>query len=221
MNRIIAVASQARNGKDTMADYIAIKLDGYKRESLAGNVKRIFCETFGVDKEFIENWKTKTDIPDGYKKNIRKSLQFIGDGFREIRDDVWINLLFNKINHNCIVSDVRYISEANYVNRNNGVIVLVYRNGFDNNDTNLSEAEIKPLVDFMKKTKQEGCVRDILLENQRNMSYFKKLLFKFGFGHPPKALENFDLFILNDGTIEDYYKKIDDIVLPYINEKFS
>jgi len=108
---VIGVAAQLQNGKDTLSDYLAYKLNEiypkfycdkeinppevvaknelkakinspyWQRASFASNVKKVFCDTFDKDLDFVEKWKTNPEPPPGFSKNIRQSLQFIGDGF--------------------------------------------------------------------------------------------------------------------------------------------
>lgn len=182
---LIGVAGQFRNGKDEISDYIARKLN-LKRAAFASNVKRIFCETFGVNLEFVEKWKTIPEPPPGFDMPVRQSLQFIGDGFRKIKSDIWVDLIFRNDPSETVISDVRYINELVEINKNKGINILVYRPGYLNEDPNESEAQIKIFVEHFLNKKTEGKVKD-----QHE---------KFGL---------IDYFIINDGTLEDLYKKID------------
>lgn len=188
---IIGIAGQLANGKDVVADYLAKVLNSrggnWKRIGFAHNVKKIFMEAFGVDLEFIEEWKRKTDVPPGFIKNIRQSLQFIGDGFRTIKPTVWTDLIF-KSKEDIIISDVRYMNEINGIRERNGVVILLYRPGYLNNDPNLSEAQIKPLIEHCNNNLEEGKLDG----------------------------ESVDFFIKNDGNLEDLYDKIDKLIIPYL-----
>jgi len=186
--KILGVAGQLRNGKDEIADFIASKLD-YKRAAFASNVKRIFCETFGVDLDFVEKWKTIAEPPPGFDMPVRQALQFIGDGFRKIKSDIWVDLIFRHNPSDIVISDCRYINELKEIKKNGGWNILVYRPGFLNEDPNESEAQIKPFVlNFIAKG-VEGRVKD----DNENFSLI-------------------DFFIINDGTLDDLHKKIDNLV---------
>jgi hypothetical protein len=186
--KIFGVAGQLRNGKDEIADFLASKLS-YKRAAFAYNVKRIFCETFGVDLEFIEKWKTIPESPPGFDMPIRQALQFIGDGFRKIKNDIWVDLVFRNDPKEIVISDCRYINELKEIKKNGGLNILVYRPGFLNDDPNKSESQIKPFVlNFIEKG-IEGKVKD----DNENFSLI-------------------DYFIINDGTLEDLHKKIDNFI---------
>jgi len=204
--KIIACVGQKQNGKDSIANYIFPKLQetlpehNWYRGAFANAVKNTFCSTFGVDREFIEEWKERDDIPPGFDMPIRKSLQFIGDGFRKIRDRIWIELAFLDEDRSPIISDGRYINEIKEVRERGGVNVLIWREGHENDDSNASESQIKPLVDWFVWTGREGVVKDFPITNL----------------HP--LAEYIDIFIRNERTIGELYTKTNDIILPYIHE---
>ena len=109
--KVVGFAGQMQNGKDTAADYLFEKIKhkwgDVERASFADNVKRIFCETFNVDRSFVEEWKTKSEIPEGFDSPVRQGLQQIGDGFRKIQGKIWIELAFRDRANPAIFSDVR------------------------------------------------------------------------------------------------------------------
>jgi hypothetical protein len=206
---VIGVAGQLRNGKDEIADYLQLKLDGH-RTAFATGVKTVFCEAFGKDLDWVEKWKVIDEPPPGFNMNVRKILQMIGDGFRKAQDSIWVDrcfadftFLFGESFNPCpiIISDTRYVNELKRVREAGGINILVYRPGYLNNDPNGSEAMIKPFVQyFLASGGFEGVVHE---------------------GHLTAPPELIDVFIRNDGTLEDLYSKIDEIVLPYLEEKYE
>lgn len=188
---IIGVAGQFRQGKDKASDHLAEKLS-LNRDAFAFGVKRVFCEYFGVDIEFVERWKVVDEPPPGFLVSVRRALQFIGDGFRGIRDDVWIEALFRRSPENVVISDVRYRNELASVREKGGVNILIYRPGFMNDDPNGSEAQIRPFVEhFLTK----GCEGKVESQGE------------FGL---------VDFFILNDGGLDEFYAKLDSLVVPFL-----
>jgi len=190
--KIIGVAGQRRNGKDEIADHLASILNEsesirWHRTSFAKNVKKVFCETFNVDYDFVEKWKTESCPPPGFEKNIRESLQFIGDGFRKMQPNIWMDLVFKNLNKPIIISDCRYINEVNKIKSLDGICVFVWRSGFENNDLNESESQLRPMVDWV-------------MEN----------------GEKPPYADSFDYIVKNNGTLEDLYAKIEDEIFPSI-----
>ena len=142
--KIIGVAGQMRAGKDTISDYLTTII-GFERASFAANVKRVFCETFGVNLEFVEKWKVIPEVPPCFSSTVRQGLQQIGDGFRKIKGDIWVELVFRVLNKNIVISDGRYINELERIRKEKGLNILVWRPGYENNDPNGSEAQLKPV----------------------------------------------------------------------------
>jgi len=200
---VIGVSGQLRNGKDEIADYLSLQLDGH-RIAFAAAVKEVFCQAFSVDLDFVEEWKVKDEPPPGFDANVRTGLQMIGDGFRKLKSSIWLDRCFDDFDFlDCpiIISDTRYVNELKKVHEVGGTNVLVYRPGFLNNDPNGSEAQIKPFVQYFLDTGGfEGVVHDGHLTN------------------PPDLI---DVFIRNDGSLEDLYSKVNELVLPYLEEKYE
>ena len=201
----IGAFSQLGMGKDTLCDYLVNKINKgrkkeWKRSAFASAVKKVFSESFEYDKTFIEEWKRKTDIPEGLKVTVRQALQKIGDGFREIKPDIWIDLALRGADK-LIISDGRYLNEAKKIRQRNGVNVLIYRSGYLNQDTNLSEASLRPLLEHCSNIIPDGKIQHGTLVRY------------------PDGLDDFDFFIRNDGDLESFYKKIDRLLVPYITSK--
>lgn len=191
---LIGVASQAQHGKDTLANYLGQVLNKtmgrahWKRDAFANNVKRIYCETFNKDMDFVEKWKVIPEPPPGMDMTVRKSLQFIGDGFRQIQGDIWIDLMFRK-DEPKIISDIRYINELKSVKVRGGYTILVARADKLNDDPNGSEAQIRPLVTYA-----------LGLNDVR-----------------PEGMDFVDAVILNNGSVEELYAQADNLVPVLLN----
>jgi hypothetical protein len=138
------------------------------------------------------------------KMPVRQALQFIGDGFRQIVPDIWIDIALRS-DRNMILSDSRYINEAKAVKQRDGKVFLMYRPGFLNDDPNPSEAQIKPLVEFCKNNLQEGPLPEFRILQEKYLNI-------------PEGMQYFDYFLVNDGTIQDLYSKIDNFVIPFLKD---
>lgn len=210
---LVGVGGQLRNGKDEIADRLCLKLMNAHniftdRPAFAHAVKRIFCEAFDVDLDFIEKWKIIPEAPPGFDMSVRKGLQFIGDGFRTIKSRVWLDLAFKNRNQPSIFSDVRYINELEIIKNKGGINVLTWRPGYENNDPNGSEAQIKPLIDWLLSTGKEGQLID--------HSWMDA-----DWDSAPEGISYVDIFIKNDGTLDDLDQKIEKIILPYVQGYFD
>ena len=209
MPLVCAFAGQFRIGKDSAADYLCENLNesgilgSWKRASLGYNVKKIFSEHFGVSLEFIEEWKVKNFPPPGFDGPIRDGLTKIGAGWRDTKNDIWIEKLFANNTQNLIISDVRFCNETKairgksnleYMKGHHGVTCLCWRPGFENNKQSPSEQELMPFVRQLKDT-LSGPVTNPEIP--------------------------FDLWLKNDGAKDDWLKLIKCLVIPYIFEKFA
>lgn len=222
---VIGVAAQAQMGKDTLADRLQEKLNErlqlklnkslsesewdeanfvWQRAAFAFNVKKVYADTFGVDQDFIEEWKVKDEIPPGFDMPLRKGLQFIGDGFRKIKSLIWVDLCFRDSIPK-IISDVRYINEFTRVSKEGGLNILIGRTDMLNDDPNGSEAMIRPFVEWSLNN----------LPNKFNVMV-KGDLDALDLETPPENMELFDVFIRNDGTKEELYDIVDNQLVPFV-----
>jgi len=211
--KIIGVTGQLANGKDVFCDHLAQCLNKkshkiiWDRGAFANAVKDTFCQAFGVDKNFIEKWKRIPEAPSGFLMPIRQCLQFIGDGYRKIRSEIWIEIALRDNGKNLIISDGRYVNEAKAIKERGGIMFLLYRSGFLNDDPNPSESQIRPLVDWCNKNLKEGPID------------YADLMMRYGVDCPSE-LQYYDYFVKNDGTVEDFYQKISESISPFILESY-
>ncbi|MBT4660700.1 MAG: hypothetical protein HOC18_02215 [Candidatus Marinimicrobia bacterium] len=103
----IAICGKMASGKTTVAQ----SLDGFKVLSLAGEVKRVGRELFGM------------------KDKDRPLLQQIGMKMREIRASVWLDALIRESNkqelygYSVVCDDVRFINEANTLKEDGWILI--------------------------------------------------------------------------------------------------
>ena len=205
--KVICFSGQIAAAKDTAADHLAERLNAiagckdtfdsheryadicWHRSAFGNAVKDTYMDTFGVDRAFVEKWKRKEAAPPGFLKNVRSSLQWIGDGFRQINPNIWVDVLFHKYHgKNVIISDGRYLSEVEAVTKRGGINVVLWRPHYENNDPHPSESQLKAEIDKLKG-RESGAIDDSI----------------------------FDYFIVNDGSIKDLYKKVDDLI-PFVEK---
>lgn len=203
--RIIGVAGQLANGKDVLCDYLADKLNFnqkvWERTAFANAVKDVYCNSFNKTRQFIEDWKRNPEPPPGMLMNVRKGLQVIGDGFRQIQGDIWIDIALRDESRNLIISDSRYINEAKAIKAKGGFTLIIYRPGFLNNDPNPSESQIGDVVRWcVQNNVKEGFIP---VDNR------------------PEILTYYDYFLINDGTLDDLYAKVDRQLIPIIKEFYN
>ena len=130
-------------------------------------------------------------------KNVRHSLMFIGDGFRQIKPSTWVELLFNKFpGENLVISDGRYFSECDAVRNRKGINIAVWRKDYENDIEHPSESQLKPDIMALKEAIPKG-------------------------GEVTIKDSPFDWFLVNDDTVERIYERIDQDLLPYIKKRFG
>ena len=121
MSRIlIGVTGTARHGKDTVADHLVSHM-AFTKASFATAVKEFAINQFGLTRE--ECYREKTE-------KSRWILQSIGNGCREeFGDEIWIEKLSQQIGalERTVISDVRYLNEAEYIRKMGGYIIRVER----------------------------------------------------------------------------------------------
>ena len=244
--KTIGVGGQKQNGKDTLADYLATKLwrqtdlekvyETWGRNSFAAEVKRFFCETFFFAPQDIDKWKVLDEPPPGFNKPVREGLTMIGDGFREIMSDVWIRRAFR--DETClykVLSDIRYLNEARKIRDVGGPMFLICHPNRVNYTHNRSEAELRPYIEWCLEVGKEGLIsswpefqagiqsdNDGILtfspdKDGPNRGVYVEIPAKSFF----RNLSLFDVFIRNEGTMDDLYKKVDSLVVPYIHKNFE
>lgn len=207
--KIIAAFGQLMAGKDTLCDYLAQNLNQHssatnlwERNAFANAVKDVFCQSFGVDRNFIEKWKRIPEPPPGMLMPVRQGLQMIGDGFRQIKPDIWIDIALRKTQKQ-ILSDGRYINEAKAVKAQNGMNILIYRDGYLNDDPNPSESQIRPVIEYCSKNLKSG----IINHSSHNDA--------------PEELQYFDVYLQNCGNVDEFLEKSYGIVVGSMFVKFT
>jgi hypothetical protein len=200
MYKTIGIGGQLGSGKDTVADYLVIKLreitkTRWKRNAFANKVKEVFEMSFDKDRLWVEKWKRLDEVPPGFDQTCRQCLIGIGDGFRKMKSDIWIEFAFRNQDCHQVISDARYVNEMDYIRHEKGGIgVLLWRSGYENNLPNASEQEYMP---FVRKC----------LDGNLN-------------GNLPSDMP-FDYFLRNDGSTDDLYRRIDTQLVPYILSRWK
>ena len=155
--KIIAIAGNARSGKDTLGRYISQILNDHGistslnsfAKALKSEVDPLLTKSVGIS-AFTEN--------SDEKKIIRDFLVFWGSDFRRRLDEnVWIKELEKSYDGKSIliVTDLRFENELKWVRENNGIVLFISR--VDENN------EIIPPANSYEEVNNK-----ILLENSDN-----------------------------------------------------
>lgn len=190
---ILAVGGQAGMGKDTFVDeaerLMKMNASAY-RTSFAEGVKSILSNTFSVSLGQIERSKRDPEPMPEFQVSTRRALQMIGDGFREIKQDVWVEQLLKRVDASdathALVTDLRYENEMKALKKRGGILVLVGRACMLNEDANPSES-------FMR----------LQVERQLGKHAGEKVV---DLRHDETT--EFDFFVRNDGSLAEYRESV-------------
>jgi len=183
---IIGITGRAAAGKDTVSDFICAqeKLRGQLvvKIACAGQLKvlcaGVFKNAFNTPSSAFFGTQEDKEAPleevPGWTG--RKILQFVGtECFRHIHEDIWVratigharDLLVNRGCNMVVVSDVRFISEAEAIKNAGGIIIRVKR----------PEADAVEAI-HASETQLALIKEDFVLDNQGRALYLLENLVK-------------------------------------------
>ena len=202
---IIGVCGFIGSGKDTVADYLT-NFHGFRRESFASSLKDAVSSVFGWDRTMLEGrttqareWREQVDPWWAQRLGMphltpRWILQYWGtevcrQGFH---DDMWIAALENKLRtstDNVVISDCRFPNEIKSIKDAGGIIVCVERG-------------IQPhWVDIAVQANRGSANAQEWLRTE-----------KIHASETAWVGTSFDAVLDNDGTIEDLFAQVKDLV---------
>jgi hypothetical protein len=206
MGKIIAFCGLIGSGKDTAAQYL-IDNYGFKKESFAGTLKDSAAAIFGWDRMMLDGataesrrwresvdtwWERKLDIP-GFTP--RYALQYLGtEVFRNhFHTDTWVLSLERKLtvdDKDYVITDCRFKNELNMVDNLQNSQVMRIKRGVD-----------PDWFDIAKKAyNNDGAALNLLKDRKIHASEYSWAGYEF---------EN---VIKNDGSLQDLYLKLDEVI---------
>jgi hypothetical protein len=139
---IIGVCGLIGSGKDTIADYL-VNIHEFRRDSFAATLKDAVSAVFGWDRDMLEGrtrssreWREQPD--EWWSERLDQTitprwiLQYWGtevcrNGFH---DDIWIASLENKLRKSAddiVISDCRFPNEIQAIRAQGGIVIRVVR----------------------------------------------------------------------------------------------
>jgi hypothetical protein len=204
MAKVIGFTGSIGSGKDTAADYLC-NFHEFKRDSFASTLKDAVAAVFNWDRELLEGrtkasreWREQRDAwwseRLGMPITPRWVLQNWGTEVCRIgfHDDIWIASLENKLRQttdDIVISDVRFPNEIRSIKNQNGIMVRVKRG---------PDADWFPIA---------------VRANNGDISAIQEL--KVLGVHASEYSwvgAEFTTVIENDGTIQELYDKIEDLL---------
>lgn len=212
---IIGVCGFIGSGKDTIADYLT-NFHGFRRESFANSLKDAVAQVFGWDRTLLEGrtkqareWREQVDPWWAQRLNMpnltpRLMLQLWGTEVcrKGFHDDIWIASLENKLRNSTddiVISDCRFPNEIKSIRDAGGIIIWVKR------------GDLPEWYDWAVSANR-GEVQNY------TWSTSKAKLEKAGIHASETAWvgTKFDAILENDGSIDDLFAKIKDLVQDHL-----
>ena len=212
---IIGICGFIGSGKDTIADYLT-NFHGFRRESFANSLKDAVAHVFGWDRTMLEGrtkqareWREQPDIwwseRLGREITPRKILQLWGTEVcrKGFHDDIWIASLENKLRtstDDVVISDCRFPNEIKSIRNAGGIVIRVKRGP-------------EPEWYEWAESANRGEVQNF------SWSTSKAKLERAGIHASETAWvgTEFDAVLDNDGSIDDLYAKIKDLVSDHLD----
>lgn len=169
-------------GKDTVCDMMQT-LGNFEKRSFGMQLKRLLSETFDIPLNEIESFKTSKENHPKLDVNMRVALQKIGQTFRDINQNVWVDLTLRNCPQNAIFTDVRHTNEMDAILNQHGILILIGRSSHLNNDPHPSEKELYPAIKWFLENTTDNLV---IVDSTLNV---------------PHHLRKFTFFIRNDSTL--------------------
>lgn len=173
---VIVVFGKKRHGKDFLSLLICSILNDYpkdvtlervlelqeqSRESL--NKSSLYCELYAFAdpiKDFVANWAhsdvdTLNDpaVREVYnpelKMSPRQAWQKVGQAMKDIDQDIWFNLLMQKLRYagtdTVVVTDGRFKNEYTKCREKRFILVNIFDNDVEDNDSDISENDLNDI----------------------------------------------------------------------------
>jgi hypothetical protein len=208
---IIGICGFIGSGKDTIADYL-VNFNGFRRESFANSLKDAVAHVFGWDRTMLEGrttsareWREQVDPWWSERLNMphltpRWVLQYWGTEVcrKAFNDDIWIASLENKLRNSTddiVISDCRFPNEIKSIKDAGGIVIRVIRG-----------AEPEWYKDAADMNAGDKCL---------NYALAKSRMSKLGIHASETAWvgTKFDAILDNNGTIDDLFQQVKNLVL--------
>lgn len=139
-----------RNTFLKVKDYKNAELTLPNIHSFAANLKKCLAVCTGIDFHKLEDRNVKSSEISWMDISYRKLLQEFGEGIRQtVGKNFWVDSLLSQYDNsqNWIISDVRYVEEANAILDRDGILIRINRDtGF--NDIHVSEISLDDFENF-------------------------------------------------------------------------
>lgn len=205
---IVGLLGLIGSGKGTVASRL-VECHNFRQDSFASSLKDACANIFGWDRKLLEGdtpesrqWREEPDMWWSHALNRpgfspRQALQLMGtevirNGFD---DKIWLLTVLNRYQQNSarsvVISDVRFSNEVTLLKNNNGVLVQVIRG-------DLPEW-------FSIASAANGGDKDAIKEMKNKYGHIHRSEWDW-------AGTRADFIIYNNGTLENLYSEVDNLV---------
>ncbi|QIV65793.1 deoxynucleotide monophosphate kinase [Mesorhizobium phage Cp1R7A-A1] len=166
---LIAMTGKKRSGKDTVASMIDSRYQ-FERVAFAGTLKgmiHFLLSSAGLTEDEIDYYMNgdgkETELAVLQGKSARYAMQTLGTEWRNligtdlstgevVSKELWTDIVRSKVGltENVVITDMRFVHEAVFVDDHAGVKVRVVRPGTDTGDTHASEVEMASIQEDIK-----------------------------------------------------------------------
>jgi len=185
---LIGLKGVKRSGKDTAALRMHEQFD-FNRYAFADKLKDVARDLWDLSQEQVhgEEWE-KEEIDDAWGVSPRHLMQVLGtEVARNAHKDTWIRWLHRNrlarplsIGARCVVTDCRFLNEAQYIWDQGGKIIEIVRpDKQDSGDTHASEVEMKviepdyTIINIVDHEDLEGSLARFYAEVDKAMLHFE------------------------------------------------
>lgn len=163
---IIGLSGYARSGKDTVAELLVLNY-GFKRMAFADGIREALLALNPI----LHDGHRLNEVVGMYgwevaksKDEVRRLLQVLGTevGRKLINEDVWVWLLFNKINtdERIVIPDVRFPNEAKMIEQQGGDVWRINRHNHHAVNDHISERALDNHM-FKRVVYNDGTLDDL------------------------------------------------------------
>lgn len=144
---IIGLSGYAQSGKDTVAN-ILVEHYGFTRVAFADKIRELLYEMNPNLRDTLLQQAVNAHGWDEVKSDptVRRMMQNLGVGARKLfGENFWVHQAMNSMANahpNIVVTDVRFINEADTLKTNGGQLWRVKRPGIEAVNTHISETEM-------------------------------------------------------------------------------
>ena len=207
---IIGICGFIGSGKDTIADYLT-NFHGFRRESFANSLKDAVAHVFGWDRTMLEGrtkqareWREQRDEWWSQRLGMNITPRWVLQNWgtevcrKAFHDDIWIASLENKLRNSTddiVISDCRFPNEIKSIKDAGGIVIRVKRG-----------PEPEWYNDAVSANRGQ-------IQNY-NWALSVDKLKRLGIHASETSWvgTDFDAILENDGSIDDLFTKIKDLV---------